>query len=576
MKKKNNAAFVTNLTWQGANLRKLELKDVGKTIKAAKQSQIFDKEKYTSKSAEIVSNVALGVLSAARKGKILDKYVEVAKVGTSLLTGATKSEIVISHNNNYIRNNKTMIKKSIIHIGRRGRGMLINPPAFHSKNDIQLINTDTDAIEPYRRQETVSQIGFSQRRVDIFLNDTFMTIGNIKELISFEDEIEELKNDQKRKISRVLRKEITGEKRTLKQKTREYFNRVGKVKKYALISRLKTLLKISSDTEAYNSKVIIHICTFKDLTNCTIPIEKIICQMTEEHLDATKNGLRRDQIIKDEIRTKTNVKKQESPLKFKKSLALSIDARISDSDALYDNVAILKTLNRTIGPGDRVDLTVYEHFEKGISLNLLQKLHEDPKNESDFDSFPIGCFFIIEHFGDKRAKLVDKKSGSKYNGYSPSKIRYDLKSEVKYVCNNKTPDEPLIHNIKGKNKDFEESDLANDWYPDREISFNIDIEDIDINGSEDDKNYQLQLDNETVGLNRIDELNQYLKKINKEPITEDDEPFLGRAESTLRDNLTNVKERLGEKLADGLINKGEDVINNLLSDSDENEAGDDE
>jgi len=41
----------------------------------------------------------------------------------------------------------------------------------------------------------------------------------------------------------------------------------------------------------------------------------------------------------------------------------------------------------------------------------------------------------------------------------------------------------LVRNIRGKNKDFEESDLANEWYPDREVSFNIDIEDIDIDGS---------------------------------------------------------------------------------------------
>ena len=53
----------------------------------------------------------------------------------------------------------------------------------------------------------------------------------------------------------------------------------------------------------------------------------------------------------------------------------------------------------------------------------------------------------------------------------------------------------MVRNIRGKNKDFEESDLANEWYPDREVSFNIDIEDIGIDGSEDDKSYQLQLEN---------------------------------------------------------------------------------
>ena len=133
-----------------------------------------------------------------------------------------------------------------------------------------------------------------------------MTIGNVKELISFDKEIKELKDNQKKRISRVLRKEVTKQngKQTLKQKTKEYFNRIGKVRKYALISRLKTLLKISSDTEAYNSKVIIHICTFKNRINCTIPIEEVISRMKEEHEDGTKNGIRKDQIIKEEIKDK--------------------------------------------------------------------------------------------------------------------------------------------------------------------------------------------------------------------------------------------------------------------------------
>jgi len=50
---------------------------------------------------------------------------------------------------------------------------------------------------------------------------------------------------------------------------------------------------------------------------------------------------------------------------------------------------------------------------------------------------------------------MDKKNGSKYNGYFPSKIHYYLKSEVKYICKDSVSDEPLVHNIKGKSKDFE-------------------------------------------------------------------------------------------------------------------------
>ena len=203
MIKKSKTAFVNNLMWEGGNKKKIELKDVGKTIKAAKQSKVYDKEKYSSSSAEVVANVASMIMAAAGKGKVMDKYVEIAKIGTSLLTGTNKSEIVVSHSNNYIRNNKTTIKKSIIHVGKKGKGMITNPPSFHSTNNIELINTDTDAIDPYRKEETVSKIGFSQRRVDIFLNDTFMTIGNVKELISFDKEIKEIEEKAKLISSKI-------------------------------------------------------------------------------------------------------------------------------------------------------------------------------------------------------------------------------------------------------------------------------------------------------------------------------------------------------------------------------------
>ena len=75
------------------------------------------------------------------------------------------------------------------------------------------------------------------------------------------------------------------------------------------------------------------------------------------------------------------------------------------------------------------------------------------------------------------------------------------------------------------------------------------------------------MDNEIIGGgSRVDELNKYFKKINKDLITEDDEPFLNETESSFKNILTEE-----------LKNIDKDLISNILSlDDNEDEKEDDE
>lgn len=42
----------------------------------------------------------------------------------------------------------------------------MKPPAFHFKNEIELVNTDTDAIDPYRKKDFFKRIDFFKNSDD--------------------------------------------------------------------------------------------------------------------------------------------------------------------------------------------------------------------------------------------------------------------------------------------------------------------------------------------------------------------------------------------------------------------------
>jgi hypothetical protein len=130
------------------------------------------------------------------------------------------------------------------------------------------------------------------------------------------------------------------------------------------------------------------------------------------------------------------------------------------------------------------------NFPRGVDLFDLGRCKI---NESSATTF-----YIIEAIGDPNARVSDIKNPNiRHTGYSPISLRYEITKDITFISNNKTRDVPstLVH--EGVNRNFEDGDLANFFYPNRKPALTIPLSKLDIGGNNDKAKYTLDLDAKT-------------------------------------------------------------------------------
>ena len=149
----------------------------------------------------------------------------------------------------------------------------------------------------------------------------------------------------------------------------------------------------------YNTNVIIHVCVMKDLNECSITTTDLRDGIIKEARDSSwlQTGLRKDQIIKYNYKAEEEDRK----LDFKRSLIVGVDSVIQKSTIFRKSVRVIDTLTRVLREGDRLDLDITQHFNKGINLNTLYGIENE--------DLPASAFLIVETVGDRIAKVIDNK-----------------------------------------------------------------------------------------------------------------------------------------------------------------------
>lgn len=300
----------------------------------------------------------------------------------------------------------------------------------------------------------------------------------------------------------------------------------------SLVKKVVTNVVINSDMDNYCSRISIHVCKMRELECGENPLETLHA-MYDETGEVNAKSLRKSQIVK-----KFGLKKQKDEWEFKNSTILTVDANIRRSDVFQKNIQVLRTLNRRLEPNTRFDLRIIEHHERGINLNKLSKIEQD--------DLPAGVFLIIESIGDPRCVLQDENENVRYNGYSPVKLRYDYFVKIHYICNESKRDLPSTKMIFEDEIDFEDQELASEFYPDRETLFNVDLKNINIGGKNTEGRYSLGLNNEVV--DQLGKINDYLRKTNQEPVEEEERRF-----QQIKNNTTDFSDIDQENILDNVI-----------------------
>ena len=463
--------------------------------------------------------VKLGRSLFRKEGKIGNKILSTVEVGLHSMMSESENVIVIQENEN-MNGAPSNRKRSTVHINEPMLNSFSKLPHRHNNNLRDLINTDTDCISPKKRLLTISRCGFNQRNVDLFGQDTFVSVSNMKTLTECDYHIDKLKREPDR--TQELANIGTNRAKYKKRKTNTEIN--------SLVKKIETRVVINSDMQQYCSRISVHVCRIRDLNCCQNPVKTLEDMYTETE-KAEAKSLRKEQFVK------IMSVRREAEWEFKNSVILTVDANIRRSEVFKKDIQIVKTINRKLEPNMRFDLKIVEHYPRGVNLNKLSNI--------EGNDLPIGTFIIVESIGDSRCVLQDSKEGVRYNGYSPVKIRYDYFVKLYFISSESKRDVPSTKMIIEPEIDFEDEELASEFYPDRESRFNVDLENIDIEGENHKARYTLGLNNEIA--DKLGELNQFLRKTNQDPIHEEELMY-----KEIKTNTTDFSELDPEQILDNV------------------------
>lgn len=352
---------------------------------------------------------------------------------------------------------------------------------FVQYNEKDLASTNKDYKEHKKRKQLTITSGFSEKGYAFFMEDTFLTT---EELLTF--------FRSNKKIEPSLQKSS------------------GRNDVYGGIYKKINEFKFTNNLEYHNLILKLHLVKITDLhDDVRNLIEEFTNNSTKKIPIKNKNKDQeeinlRGSSVKEKVKTmlKEVVKKNltnyrgsdfgrlpedqqysdpilnDSSNKFCINFTCSLDTLLNDSIQFSDRAKIVHTWNRILTPDSIWDFKLTHHFGNGVYLNYLFDIENVNKNH------PVGYIFVLEYFGDRRAKITRSADEDIFTGYSPCRILCDFKHKLGYLGKdsdeNLTSDDiPIIYRYKRNESDFDEkSDFAKLFCPDRDSEFHVPYEDI--------------------------------------------------------------------------------------------------
>ena len=406
--------------------------------------------------------------------------------------------------------NTSTITKTVYHIGK--------PTTTKIKNQLRtplvefcnksLAESSKDYIQHSKRKHLTLKTGFEQKGFSFLLEDTFLRVSDLLTLF--------------------------GKDKNIKQNILKNKNGLRNV--YGCLYNTELNLKLSSGIDYYSSYIKIHLIKVTDnhddvrtlvseITNNGVHRTPVNKNSDEDKKDSNLRTKLKDQALKftqektEEAIKKSNIPKdlknfllkerlknegslrgkasdfgkinddeqytEPSPSlldktnKFSVNFDTSIRTKLTDSIQFRDRAKIIHTWHKILTPGSIWDFNLIQHFGQGIHLNYLYDI-ENLNNDH-----PVSYCIVIEHFGDRKAKLIRKKDNDVFFGYGPSRLRVEFKHSVKYLGIQKDDaldsmdPTPCVYKTKKNDNDFEERSSFYDLFtPDREPRFNVNFESI--------------------------------------------------------------------------------------------------
>lgn len=485
--------------------RKKGLNDLKKTEKSIKNL----------KGKKVSEGKVLKTLTEYGK-KLLLSNKEVA-IGQIFLTAIETVQDMLLHNNEtstLIHYNDNEIGKEIskqstyAYIGEdyssHIKSFLSGP--LHNKFYKLLFSTQQDAMEGPYRQDLKAEIGVNQRGTVFLDSQTFLSLADLKELCNFETaKTKILKEISEKKFTKLdLENEEKNLKITLSSKAKRVRDDRKRIERRSALLETKSILKIFNRLPAYETHVTIHLACFRT-NGCdkTHTIEKLVNSLCPQ----SKSVL--------EKLTETQLKKRfkSSTIPFSDRLVTELGSRPIKLECFKDNCKILKSWERTIPSNGEWKFTLEERHKNGVYLN---KLLEFEKLKVD-NNMPSSFFLIIEHYGSDKAsvrRLSDNELISSV--YSPSKLAFEYELWISHISKNNDEglDDIMEYTTIKKSTEFNDESLTDAFYPNREMKFNINMEDILILEEKESKpnaKFKLEMSNSLLESNSMDQMDTFKK-----------------------------------------------------------------
>ena len=356
---------------------------------------------------------------------------------------------------------------------------------LYKKSSRTVLDTKRNYASSKKRKHLRAGAGFNQKLILIMDQDSYVSYHNLFKLTECHTEIIKAEHFYGKYRKNSYSQILPGETPKV-----EY----QKIQCHSIVRYFVTQLFINNDSKAYKAYLKVHLVSFKNYRNCltgrgTLTTQELIDCLFSEIKDPTRKSMKNKEIIFNEMESQENNK-------FMKKILVEPYTSITDSQIIKDNVDIIETYYLELKPSEKGIITVRHNFTKGIDLYDLKRYSEGPKDCDMCLEAPALTFFIIEGVGSSNAEILEiKDRDNRYNGSAPIKLRLEETIDMHFKrIKNEPTDVPASVIFMEDDRDFIDKELSEMFSPAKQTAFNVNIELIDVDGTNPDAKWMLSQD----------------------------------------------------------------------------------
>lgn len=488
--------------------RNNNLEDVAKIISKSK-GKINDKN--INKILDVCQDLFKDALSSTIKGniKIGNALIGADMIGHSLVTVLNILSKYSSKKSNSSINrsiiNSTSHRYNIT-IGQPTQGIFNTKGYSHIYNKVEIFSTEENEQSNSARLNLNSACGTNQKIIEIFSEKTYLSIRGLKTFTRVDEHLKraeerrnKLETDNLEKGSKI-RKAIKN----------NFINSLARERLYSGVRKHISYLDIYNTMPNHVTYVKIYICCHKAYNNCGIYDAADLKAKLLKTMDNNPTAFGKRYLKETDICKNKNLHGSNS---FKETIKVKKHVDIKKTEAWREHVCVLKQITVPLLSSDHVRVKLTHNYKFGIDLSDL--------DQCAANSASSHTYFIIEAVGGGCQLTSTEDKTIKRRGTSPVQLRYEFKHWIEYMCDKDKRDTPVVERIVEQNNSFEDIFLHEEFYPTREDLFDVDHKDIDIDGSNRNAKWILDIDASTDQAHSIIALQNRLLENNVEIEPED-------------------------------------------------------